>query len=85
MVRGVFLGRNGRRYTGAARDLRERMRDHHAGRAERTKNQRPLLLLHLEPLPTYADALRRERFLKSGQGRQFLDAQQTVPPEAGSP
>jgi hypothetical protein len=37
------------------------MRDHHAGRAERTKNQRPLLLLHLDPLPTYADALRREQ------------------------
>jgi hypothetical protein len=48
----VLFGRNGRRYTGAARDLRERMRDHHAGRAERTKNQRPLILLHLEPLPT---------------------------------
>ncbi len=75
----VLLGKNGLRYTGAARNLRERLRDHQAGRGKRTKNQRPLQLVYYEPMPGYSDALAREAFLKSGQGREWL-AQQTVSP-----
>ena len=68
----VLRGRNGQRYTGSARCLADRLRDHLAGRAVRTKNQRPLELLYYEYLPTYPDAMSRERFMKSGQGRDWL-------------
>ena len=79
----VLLGKNNIRYTGAARNFQERMRDHHAGRASRTKHQRPLSLIYYEALASYADALVRERFLKSGQGRAFLAAQTSDCPAEG--
>ena len=75
----VLQGRNGMHYTGAARNLRERLRDNQAGRGKRTKNQRPLQLIYHETSPSYPDALAREAFLKSGQGRLWLE-QQTVSP-----
>ena len=76
----VLLGNNGMHYTGAARNLRERLRDHQAGRGKRTKHQRPLRLIHFEQTPGYSEALAREAFLKSGQGREWLARQQTVSP-----
>ena len=76
----VLLGSNGLRYTGAARNLRERLRDHQAGRGKRTKNQRPLRLVYHEQASSYSEALVREAFLKSGQGRAWLDGRQTVSP-----
>jgi len=51
----VLLGTNGYHYTGSARNLQERLRDHLAGRGKRTKNQRPLTLVHLEECTTYTD------------------------------
>ena len=79
----VLLGKNTLRYTGAARNLQERMRDHHAGRSTRTKNQRPLLLVFYETTESYSLALMRERFLKSGQGRAFLSAHASDCPARG--
>ena len=76
----VLLGQNGLRYTGAARNLHERLRDHQAGRGKRTKNQRPLRLIYHEIASSYPEALAREAFLKSGQGREWLARQQTVSP-----
>ena len=76
----VLLGVNGMRYTGAARNLLDRLKDHQAGRGKRTKNQRPLWLLHVEVTESYTVALERERFLKSGAGRAWLDEHQTVSP-----
>jgi putative endonuclease len=76
----VLIGKNGLRYTGAARNLKERLRDHHAGRGKRTKNQRPLQIAYMETRESYSDALNRETFLKSGQGRTWLVDHQTVSP-----
>jgi putative endonuclease len=76
----VLCGRNGRYYTGAARNLRDRLSAHLSGKATRTKNQRPLFVVHIEQQPTFAEALKREQFLKSGAGRVWLKEQQTVSP-----
>ena len=62
----------GRSYTGACRDLIRRMLDHRAGRVSRTKNHRPLRLVHFRYFDDYSAALVEERFLKSGAGRQWL-------------
>jgi len=81
----VLLGQNGKHYTGAARNLRERLHDHQAGRAKRTKNQRPLQLVYHETTPSYSDALARETYLKTGKGREWIAFRQTVSPQASPP
>jgi predicted GIY-YIG superfamily endonuclease len=80
----VLLCINGKRFTGAARNLRERLRDHCAGRVGRTHNQRPLRLIYTERCENFSTALDREQFLKSGKGREWL-SQQTVSPPANPP
>ena len=62
-------------YKGCARNLKERLRDHQAGRVGRTKNRRPLILFYREYCQDYTAARRREDFLKSGQGRAWLKDQ----------
>jgi putative endonuclease len=61
------------RYKGACRDLPERMRAHQEGHVSRTKNRRPLRLIFFEYFECYAEALRRETYLKSGAGREWLE------------
>ena len=71
----VLVGSDGAYlYKGACRNLHERLKDHKAGRCSRTKNRRPLSVLHYKYCQTYSDALKREKFLKSGQGRKWLRA-----------
>ena len=69
----VLLGNDGAwMYKGSARDLRERITDHIAGRVARTRNRRPLQLIHFEYATDYTEARKRENWLKSGQGRKWL-------------
>jgi predicted GIY-YIG superfamily endonuclease len=68
------------RYTGAARNLCERLRDHHAECGKRTKNQRPLHLIYHETALCYSDVMAREAVLKSVKGWEWLDGTQTVSP-----
>ena len=59
-------------YRGSARDLPERFKDHRASRVSRTKNRRPLVVVYFEHFDTYADAQTREKYLKTGAGREWL-------------
>ena len=76
-------------YKGSSRNLRERLKDHLAGREPRTKNRRPLALVYYKYFDSYSNARAMEHYLKSGQGRLWLKAflhilpGQTVPPEGG--
>ena len=76
-------------YKGAARNLKERLKDHAAGRVSRTKNRRPLYLVYMGYCNSYSEALKRERYFKSGMGRAWLKCRvrsgQTVPPQADPP
>ena len=60
------------RYKGSSRDLIQRMKDHRAGRVRHTKNKRPLRLVYYEYFENYTDARKREAYLKTGAGRDFL-------------
>ena len=76
-----------RRYVGQTDDLERRLARHNAGLVFATAPYRPWRLLHAERWGTRAEAMRRERLLKSGQGRQFLDSLEArlnrqSPPEA---
>lgn len=69
----VLLGSDGRwMYKGSAHDLRKRVVEHMQGRVARTRNRRPLELIHVEYTTDYTEARRRENWLKCGQGRKWL-------------
>ena len=59
-------------YTGFAADLVQRVGQHNAGLTKSTKNRGPWKLVYQEEYETRAEAMRREKFLKSGQGREQL-------------
>ena len=65
--------RDGRFYTGSTGDLRARFRDHNAGRVHSTAYRRPLKLIYYETCMHVGDARRRERFLKTGKGKRYLN------------
>jgi putative endonuclease len=61
-----------RRYIGQTDDLERRLARHNDGLVFSTSAYRPWRLVHSEKCQTRSEAMQRERFLKSGQGRQFL-------------
>ena len=62
----------GRHYVGHTSDLTQRLSQHNNGITKSTKNRGPWDLVHSEEYPTKAEAMRRERYLKTGQGREEL-------------
>jgi putative endonuclease len=59
-------------YTGYTSDLRNRLLMHNNGKVESTKNRRPLKLIYFEGCINQQDATRREKYLKSGNGKIYL-------------
>ena len=59
-------------YTGYTEDLRQRLQQHTSGKVGITRNRRPLELLYYEACLSQADALHRERYLKTTWGKRFL-------------
>ncbi|MBC8064115.1 MAG: GIY-YIG nuclease family protein [Chlorobia bacterium] len=64
-------------YIGFPSDLKRRLRQHRSGEAFATSFRGPWELIYYEAYLNAQDALGRERFLKSGGGRRFLDKQLT--------
>jgi putative endonuclease len=76
-VHSVYVLRsvkNGRRYVGSTgQDVRARLRQHNRGQNRWAAQNGPFELIRVEEYATKAEALRRERFLKTGAGRRELD------------
>ena len=70
----VYVLRNpaGRHYTGHALDTLYRLGQHNSGISKSTKNRGPWSLVHQEQFAKRSEAMRRERYLKSGKGREEL-------------
>ncbi len=68
----VLRCKDGGFYVGQTGDLRRRFSQHEKGEAKSTRGRRPLKLLFYEAFPSRADALRRERYLKSTAGKRTL-------------
>ena len=66
--------KNGRLYTGSTNNLERRLEEHSSGKSVYTRNTRPYQLVYQEELTDELEARRRERFLKSGKGREFLQS-----------
>lgn len=56
-------------YIGQTSDLKSRLRKHNAKSVISTKNKSPYKLIYLEGYLHRSDAMRREKYLKSGAGR----------------
>ena len=66
---------NGQLYTGFTSDLKRRIKDHEYGKVKSTHLRRPLQLIHYEAYLLESDARRREKFLKSSEGKSLLKKQ----------
>ena len=64
---------HGNRYVGSAKDVEKRVSEHNNGKCRYTKGRRPWKLIAIEEFETRSDAMKREKFLKTGKGREFLD------------
>jgi putative endonuclease len=64
--------RNGRHYTGSTNNLERRISEHNSGQTKYTRQTRPFELIYKESYNTKLEASKRERFLKTGKGREFL-------------
>jgi putative endonuclease len=62
-------------YKGSTSDIKKRLIDHKYGRVRSTKDRRPVRCILIECYVTKSDATRRERFLKTTEGRRLLRQQ----------
>ena len=61
-------------YIGSTQDLQARLLQHNAGASKATRRGVPWTLLHSETFATRTLAVQRERYLKTGRGREELRA-----------
>jgi putative endonuclease len=71
----ILLLRNNQFYTGYASDLKRRIGEHERGKVVSTKFRRPVKLVHYEAYLLKSDAQRREKYLKTTEGKAFLRKQ----------
>lgn len=64
--------RDERLYVGRTDDLRERMKEHNAGKTWTTKRMLPIKLIFYEAFLDKEDAIRRERYFKTSKGKLSL-------------
>jgi putative endonuclease len=65
-------GKTGRRYVGSCENLENRLRRHNSGDAKATCHGVPWALVHSESSLNRAEAVRKERYYKTGRGREEL-------------
>ena len=74
----VLLNPDGRTYVGHTNDLDRRLFQHNDPEYHGTLHTKrfpgPWTLIHAEEFSSRSDAMRRERELKSGKGREFVKA-----------
>lgn len=69
----VLLSKNdGGVYTGYTDNLNRRYKEHQKGEVEATKSRRPLELVYFEGYKSKRKAYQREKYLKTGWGRNYL-------------
>ncbi|MGA2915877.1 MAG: GIY-YIG nuclease family protein [Sedimentisphaerales bacterium] len=68
----VLQGKN-KRYVGITNNLARRLAEHRSGHTKSAQIIGQFKLLHTEEFGDYISARKREKYLKSGQGREFLD------------
>ncbi len=64
----------GKLYTGQTDDIKRRLYEHQTGTGpvRYTKGRGPWILVYSEEYPERSQAMKREKYLKTGVGRDFL-------------
>jgi len=65
--------KTGRRYVGSCENLTKRIHRHNAGDSKATKHGVPRVLVQSESFASRSEAAQRERYYKTGRGRDELD------------
>jgi len=65
-------GKDSNFYTGYSENPDKRLEQHNSGKTKSLLKRRPLFIIYKEEFDDELSARRREKFLKSGQGRNFL-------------
>ena len=68
----VLRGQDGRHYTGITCRLKRRIQEHQRGLTPADKGRGPFTLIYKELQSDHKSARIREKFLKSGAGRDWL-------------
>ena len=69
----LYSPSSGKTYTGYSNDMVRRLSEHNITEVKGfTLRYRPWVLIDTESFEDKADAVRRERFYKSGQGREIV-------------
>ncbi len=63
---------DGRFYKGHTHDLDKRLIEHNNGKTKSTKGYIPWQLVYFETFSTKEQSILREKYFKSGSGREFL-------------
>jgi putative endonuclease len=64
--------KDNKRYIGCTNDLKRRLFEHNNGLVISTRNRKPFELIFTEEFENKELAMAREKFFKSGKGREFL-------------
>jgi len=59
-------------YVGMTSNIERRLKEHNNGENRSTKAYKPFVLVYTETFPTRVDARKKEKYLKSGIGKEFL-------------
>lgn len=59
-------------YVGYTDNLKKRIEEHNKGYVDSTRLRRPLKLIYYEAHSNRKDAMRREKFLKTGWGKNYI-------------
>ena len=59
-------------YVGLTNNIERRITEHNSGENRSTKAYRPFIIIHKEKFENRIEARNREKFLKSGIGKEFL-------------
>ena len=71
----ILLMKDSKFYTGSTNDLERRINEHEQGRVKSTSYRRPIELIHYEAYKIESDARRREKYLKTTEGKRLLKKQ----------
>ncbi|MFA9289255.1 MAG: GIY-YIG nuclease family protein [Weeksellaceae bacterium] len=71
-VYAIKSSKDGRIYVGLTGNLTRRLSEHNAGQVFSTKGFRPWNLIYQEQAINRLEARKREKYLKSGVGKEYL-------------
>ena len=68
----LYSKKHNRKYTGMTIDIEKRLKEHNARQNKSTKAYVPWEVIFKEGFKTRLEARAREKYLKSGVGREFI-------------